>query len=41
MYSQKTLLFIAGVLTMASVANADLILTLNGLDAAKEPLESK
>lgn len=34
-------LFATVVLTMVSVANADLILTLNGLDAAKEPIEIK
>ena len=37
----KTFLLAGTILTMISVANADLILTLNGLDAAKEPLESK
>ena len=41
MYRQKVFLFAAIVLTMASTANADLILTLNGVDAAKEPLEIK
>ncbi len=46
MYRQKTLLFAAVILAIygpatASVSNADLILTLNGLDAAKELVEIK
>jgi hypothetical protein len=39
MWGKKTFLLAAIVLTLNSVTNADLVLTLNGLDAAKESIE--
>jgi len=39
MLSHRTLLFTAIILTITSIANADLVLTLNGVDAVREALE--
>ena len=41
MCNRRTFLLAVAVLAVTSVANADLILTLNGLDTAKEPVEIK
>ena len=39
MWGQKIFLFVAIVLAMVSIVNAELTLTVNNLDAAKKPLE--
>src|SRR4030042_2017085 len=41
MRSKKTFLTAAIVLTLASVAYSDLVITINGVDAAKEPFEKR
>jgi hypothetical protein len=41
MWSKKTFLSATAVLMLTTVANADLVLTLNGLDAVKESVEIK